>query len=795
MKKLSLFLGMAVVASLSLTNCTEKESLREHPSVSEGIPFEISTELDVKTVNDGLATKWAENDSLNLFHAVAGETSYVSDGKFTLDATREGVFTGELASALDNEQSYDWYAIYPYEKYVKTPAATNSGYRNLGQISNGKYLTQNGNDSKAHLCGAALPLYGVAKSVASDAMPQMQMKNLTSVVAVDVNNTTTEALNVNSIKFTSTEDIVGTYYIDFTGESVKYTMSDAKYVKSTASLTVENSEIAAGAKATFYIPIKPHTVAAGSTLTLSVNGYEKESPAFTKDVTFTAGKIKTLVFEYDKVVVDYVTIPWTEDFSGDLSLYTLTNGETTTKTYNEKRADGTAPELLISKSNGSFAAKVKADAGNYLLTFKSNNPSYLTVTASDENVVIKPENIDTNNKSAKYSITIPEGGSTFTLTFTNTNSNNARFDDVSLIKDERIVLSAPSNVMADLATNVPNSIEVVWDAVENAGSYVVTAKPATGNAVTKEVSTNSCTLEGLAYNTEYTISIYAKSSDETKYFDSPVFTLEEKITTGSEPAIITVDKTNVTIAGDGDVITLKYSVKNPVEGESISAISSESWISTFDFDTTGEVSFRVDANEGEERTATVTLSYKGAADVIVAVKQLAKGVMAEKKTFVIKSDDIVSDSKYDSYTYDDKTNGRTWLISFGGNNKSVGTNSSNRKKCVLSNYTKYAISPVTKNDVASAFASTTKLDRVLGVKCEIGGGSNQNKTEIYLIYSEDGNTFSQITLTKGEQGKYNEASEFEFAELSGYFAILFRSTTTSGNWRLDDVNLTFTYMK
>ncbi len=310
MKKLSLFLGMAVVASLSLTNCTEKESLREHPSVSEGIPFEISTELDVKTVNDGLATKWAENDSLNLFHAVAGETSYVSDGKFTLDATREGVFTGELASALDNEQSYDWYAIYPYEKYVKTPAATNSGYRNLGQISNGKYLTQNGNDSKAHLCGAALPLYGVAKSVASDAMPQMQMKNLTSVVAVDVNNTTTEALNVNSIKFTSTEDIVGTYYIDFTGESVKYTMSDAKYVKSTASLTVENSEIAAGAKATFYIPIKPHTAKAGSTLTLSVNGYEKESPSLTKDVTFTAGKIKTCKFDYNSssVTTEYKSL-------------------------------------------------------------------------------------------------------------------------------------------------------------------------------------------------------------------------------------------------------------------------------------------------------------------------------------------------------------------------------------------------------------------------------------------------------------------------------------------------------
>ncbi len=625
---------MAVAASLSLTYCAKNEIAPSEPVNKDGVPFEISASLSTKTVNDGLATKWAEGDKINLFHAVAGSTTYTSDNAFTLDANREGVFTGTLTGTLTSGTNYDWYAIYPYYSSTITPAATTKGWINLGQISNGNYLTQDGNDSKAHLCGTGLPLYGVVKNVASDQMPQMQMNNLTSVVAVRVKNATTEPLAVSSVKFTSKEDIVGTYYIDFTGDAVKYTMSGPSYVSSTASLTVKNSEIAAGAEATFYIPIKPHTVVAGSKLTLSVNGYEKESPALTKDVTFTAGKIKTLVFEYDKVIVDYVTIPWTEDFSGDLSLYTLTNGGTTTKTYNEKNAGGTAPELLISKSKGSFAAKVKADAGNYLLTFKSNNPSYLTVTASDENVVIKPESIDTNNMSAKYSITIPEGGSTFTLTFTNTTKNNARFDDVSLIKDERIVLSAPSNVMADLVANVPNSIGVVWDAVENAESYVVAATPTTGNAVTKEVSTNSCTLEGLAYNTEYTISIYAKSSDETKYINSSVVTLENKVTTGSEPAIITVDKANVTVAGDGDVITLKYSVKNPVEGESISAISSESWIKTFNFDTTGEVSFRVDANEGEERTATVTLSYKGAADVVVTIKQLVKGaVVKEPKSY------------------------------------------------------------------------------------------------------------------------------------------------------------------
>ena len=310
MKKLSLFLGMAVVASLSLTNCTEKESLREHSSVSEGIPFEISTELDVKTVNDGLATKWAENDSLNLFHAVAGETSYVSDGKFTLDATREGVFTGELASALDNEQSYDWYAIYPYRSRYSTPA--NSSSKDTYLYINGRYDTpikQNGNNSMAHLAGVNAPLYGVVKGLSSEQSLLVKMGSLASVVAVEVTNTTDTPLTVSSVKFTSTESLVGQFYVDITGESVKYT--DGKYVSKTAEVDVTGATaLAKGESAKFYVLIKPHTVAAGSTLTLSVNGYEKESPALTKDVTFTAGKIKTLKFDYNSssVTTEYKSL-------------------------------------------------------------------------------------------------------------------------------------------------------------------------------------------------------------------------------------------------------------------------------------------------------------------------------------------------------------------------------------------------------------------------------------------------------------------------------------------------------
>lgn len=528
---------MALAASLSLTNCAEKIEGPIAPATPAGIPFEISADISTKTINNGLATQWATGDAINLFHAVAGKTDYVSDKDFTLDATRVGVFTGNLSSALDPSKSYDWYAIYPYNKNVTTPAATNKGYIFLGQTATKGFRTiQEGNDSKSHLCGTALPLYGVAKGVASDVKPAVAMNNLASVVAVKVKNTTTEPLVVKSVSFTSTEDIVGTYYIDFTGENVVYKGSGKDYVSATASLTVNNGDaIPANSEATFYIPIKPHTVAKDKVLKISVNGCKK-SLALTKDVTFAAGRIKTLAFNY----VDYVTIPWTEDFSGDLSLYTLVSKTSTTKTYDETLAKGTAPELLISKNGGSFSAKVKAEAGNYLLTFKTNKPDILTVLSSDANVTVVKES------ATEYLLTVPEGGSTFSLTIKNTHEkDNARIDDISLV--------------ADTAVRVP---------------------------------------------------------------------------------VITVDNSNISVKPEGDIVTLKYSIKYPAADATIAAASPETWVNGFDYGTAGEITFAVDANEGKARTAKLTLSYPGAAPVAVTVSQRAAGSAAEPVTIIIDASDL-----------------------------------------------------------------------------------------------------------------------------------------------------------
>lgn len=159
----------------------------------------------------------------------------------------------------------------------------------------------------------------------------------------------------------------------------------------------------------------------------------------------------------------------------------------------------------------------------------------------------------------------------------------------------------------------------------------------------------------------------------------------------------------------------------------------------------------------------------------------------------ITSGTVVNNSSYNAYTYNASEAGADtidWVITFGGNNKSVGTNSSNRNNCKLSSYTKYAVSPVTSTQVASAFVSTTAISDVSKISYTFNGGSNQTSTNVYLIYSSNGTSFSQISLTSGEQGaSISSGTEYEFAKCTGYFGLLFVATNASGNWRIDDVSI------
>ena len=110
MRKKELILKISAWATglLALTQCASVQEM-EIPVPAEG-SFEIfATPEDTRTVNEGQSTRWVKGDRFNLFHAVAGATSYVADGAFTVDDIQTGHATGSVKS-LSNK-NYDWYMV------------------------------------------------------------------------------------------------------------------------------------------------------------------------------------------------------------------------------------------------------------------------------------------------------------------------------------------------------------------------------------------------------------------------------------------------------------------------------------------------------------------------------------------------------------------------------------------------------------------------------------------------------------------------------------------------------------
>lgn len=347
MKRQILTLGAICAAAFTLTNCNKEIAEPKAPE-TEGIPFEIvASTADTKTKNDGLNTVWTTGDALNVFHAVANSTTYGTNDQFTYTGA-DNKFKGTLKTALGGGMSYDWYALYPYNKNIKTPAGSKDG-DGWAYIGHKGGATQNGYNRTAHLAENLCPLYGVATSVDASTPVSFNMKHIASVVKIVVTNESESPLTVTSVTFTAPEDIVGSYYMNFTDpNNVVCTATETSFVSSTATLNVTGgTALAKGAKAEFYIPIKPFKAAANK-LKITVNGYEK-TPVSTADVEFKAGKIETVNFKYDAAPTPGTTVALGPDWN---KVFDTSYEGTFNLKENALSLSGTVNDVTINVKNG-----------------------------------------------------------------------------------------------------------------------------------------------------------------------------------------------------------------------------------------------------------------------------------------------------------------------------------------------------------------------------------------------------------------------------------------------------------
>lgn len=591
MKKHVFSLGLMLVSALVFTNCNKQEVIAEpdgQPAVSAGVPFELSAGMDTKTTTtDGAAISWAEGDQLNVFyreHGVTGDYQGVAaDGAFTF--TSGTSFTGALANALDAEKSYDWWVLYPYNEYIGTPANTSSGYLPIGtsgvskSAGVAKALTQQGNSNKAHLAGEYFPLYGKVENVAANDKPSVTLNQAMSILKIHVTNASEDALTVTSVSVTAPEDIVGTYYIDFSGEAPVFKASNADYVSNTANLTVTGgSAIAKTESADFYVAVKPFAQTEAGVLTVSVNGYEREItlPAGTE---FKPGKIKTVNFAYD-----YVSI-----------------AEPTAKTGWYRVEDASwlkaGDRVLIAANGSDFAMSTTQNTNNRgkAAVTKSTDGVYSTLTAGDD-----------------VQMFILEEG-------TVENSFAFKADNGDTADGYIYAASSGSNHLK------------TQDAKDGNASFTI-AVDTEGNASVVAQGTN--TRNVMQYNSGNSLFACYDSASQSavaiyKYYGTYV----------AAPVISVTSDDPMEIPNTGNVYSIEYTVANPVAGKSISAAADVTWITDIDCSVDGEVSFIVEAQAAgaDARSGKVTLSYDGAADVEVTVKQAAGAGAASVYTYVFTS--------------------------------------------------------------------------------------------------------------------------------------------------------------
>ncbi len=85
--------------------------------------------------------------------------------------------------------------------------------------------------------------------------------------------------------------------------------------------------------------------------------------------------------------------------------------------------------------------------------------------------------------------------------------------------------------------------------------------------------------------------------------------------------VITIDDISV-VTAEGGQGQITFSIANPIDGATISASTTESWITNFEYPTTQTITFSVAANDNiDTRTGNITLSYEGAVDVVATLSQ------------------------------------------------------------------------------------------------------------------------------------------------------------------------------
>ena len=160
-----------------------------------------------------------------------------------------------------------------------------------------------------------------------------------------------------------------------------------------------------------------------------------------------------------------------------------------------------------------------------------------------------------------------------------------------------------------------NSIQGLFVTIENA-----TVTAISGQNTTIAQDENTIVVRGIS-GVEYAVNdILTLDGNIGCYNVAQIANPQNVIVTANTTPVIHATET-VSLAYDATSGQFTYTIDNPLEDETLAAISTAEWISNFVIDNE-TVTFTTTVNDGEaDRTATITLTYPGASDIEVTVTQ------------------------------------------------------------------------------------------------------------------------------------------------------------------------------
>ena len=519
---------LAAAAAVSTVSCQKAET--EVPEVTEMVHMEVispSTKTHLDT--DGTTSLWnATGEKIMVLQTAGTRTTYTESAEGT---TSDGGQTMSFGVDLEasSATSFSYYSIYPSVNYIRE---SNLNVEAL------KVNTPTAQQPSATCFDPKADLL-VSSKIESATQPATLSMSYARKVALGVmkisNLNTTE--NVVSVKFEATgKSVTGRSRINLSNGHVdEYGYSGSSF--DNVTMDYSGQTIAANGM-TAYFFCMPFNLAEGDSFKVTVR---TESLQFTKVVTLagaqqlqfkagdkssfnvnfsgiegvvvahdiryavlSASEVSSLSFSYTSAA-DYVqpnganwSLAATKN-SSNIQLGDATSNKNAGKSYIKLPDFVKDIRKVIVTLDGSVSDKTLA-----LVPDKETKPadsekiaSITTDNALTQTIDLESQDI-TGIKTAYL-----RGDATFRITKI----------EVYAGPDNRTVLAAPSNVQATVDAGTPNKINVSWNAVTGAESYVVTATPASGDPIEENVTTTSVSFAGLQYSTQYAVTVLAKAAD------------------------------------------------------------------------------------------------------------------------------------------------------------------------------------------------------------------------------------------------------------------------------------------